>query len=139
MLIDKFGNDKIISAVGLTVPANILLIEQCDFFVSMWGAGLAKYRWICNKPGFVITNHWNLTQRSDLFIYDHPTLIESPSRLYWVDPTLVTDHPEAPRIVTVNSHAQWSNFSIMEAPVIDAILRSISKHVDAVAECSIPN
>ena len=34
-----------------------------------WGAGLAKYRWVCNKPGLLLTGEWNLRHREDLHIY----------------------------------------------------------------------
>lgn len=128
-LTDQFGASAILSAIGLHVSENLVLINQCDFFVSMWGAGLAKYRWVCNKPGFVITSSWNLIHRSDLRIYDHPAFLEKPSEIYWVDPTFVTDHPETPRVVAAGSHPQWANFALQEAPVIETIVRALSQHV----------
>ncbi len=88
----------------------------------MWGAGLAKYRWICNKPGFVITSHWNLTQRPDLNIYDHPGLMENPSPMYWLEPEMVTDCPEAACAMPNGNHPQWANFTIAEKPTINQIV-----------------
>lgn len=128
-LTDQFGASAIVSAIGLPVTENLVLINQCDFFVSMWGAGLAKYRWVCNKPGFVITSSWNLTHRSDLRIYDHPAFLENPSKIYWVDPSFVTDHPETPRVVAAGPHPQWANFALHEAPVIENIVRTLGQHV----------
>ncbi len=135
-LMQAYGADVIVSAIGLMVPANLLLINQCEFFVAMWGAGLAKYRWVCNKPGYVLTSQWNLAQRADLSIYDHPGFMENPNKLYWVDPVFVTDIPEAPRLVGKSNHAQWANFSITEAPVIEAIVQAIGMHVDHERACS---
>ena len=128
-LTDAFGTTTIIDSIGLTIPENLLLIQQCDFFVSLWGAGLAKYRWVCNKPGFAITSQWNLLHRSDLRIYDHPAFLEDPTPLCWMDPAFVTDHPETPCIVSAGDHPQWSNFSIQEYPVIDHIVKTLSEQV----------
>ena len=128
-LVAQFGESTVASAIGLTVPENLLLINQCDFFVSMWGAGLAKYRWVCNRPGFVITSSWNLTHRSDLRIYDHPSHLQNSTPIYWVDPALVTDHPDAPRMVTAGHHPQWSNFALQKETVIRNILEALNQHV----------
>jgi len=129
-LIDICGKSVITNSVGLKISENLLLVNQCDFFVSLWGAGLAKYRWVCNKPGFAITSRWNLLQRSDLRIYDHPAFLENPTPLYWIDPALVSDHPEAPRIVSAGNHPQWSNFSLQQKPVIDHIVKTLVEYMN---------
>lgn len=126
---EYFGRTAIIKSVGFTVPESLQIINFCDFVVSLWGAGLAKYRWVCNKPGFIITSQWNLAHRSDLRIYDDPSFLENPTPLYWVDPTLVTDHPEASRMVSAGTHPQWSNFSIQEDAVMDRVLETLSWHL----------
>ena len=128
-LTDRFGAPTVVSAVGLTIPENLQLIDRCGFFVSMWGAGLAKYRWVCNKPGFVITSSWNLTQRSDLRIYDHPGFLEGPSPIFWVDPALVTDLPDAPRVVAAGHHPQWANFALQDGPVIESIMQALADSI----------
>ena len=128
LLEKSFGEGVIIRSVGLMVPESLQIIDCCDFFVSLWGAGLAKYRWICNKPGFIITSRWNLAHRSDLRIYDDPSFLENPTPVYWIDPALVTDHPEVSRMVSAGTHPQWSNFSIQEDAVIDRILETLTWH-----------
>lgn len=125
----EYGSQKIIGNVGHAVLGSLQLINQCDFFISLWGAGLAKYRWVCNKPGFVITIHWNLTQRTDLNIYDHPKFLENPTPLYWVDPNFVTDVTDAPRIVKAGAHSQWSNFFLCEEKVINSIQNVLSRYL----------
>ncbi len=127
----KHGDHKIIDGIGLTVLESLQLINRCDFFISLWGAGLAKYRWVCNKPGFVITSHWNLTQRTDLRIYDHPNFVESPSQLYWIQPNFVKDIPDAPRVVKAGDHPQWSNFSVCEEEVVNSIKSVLSKYLSS--------
>ena len=118
----RYGANVVIGAVGLTMQANLRLIDRCDGFVSMWGAGLAKYRWACNRPGYVITGRWNLANRPDLHIYDLPSMMEDPAPMQWVRAGLVTDHLQSPRLLEHLSHPQWSNFSVDEPAVIADIL-----------------
>ncbi len=125
-----FGDDVVTNSVGLTIAEALQLANQSDFFISPWGAGLAKYRWVCNKPGFIITSKWNLTRRADLGIYDRPDMLEEPSPTYWIDEALVTDQPEAPRIVSAGDHPQWSNFSVHEERTIESILEALRQTVE---------
>ncbi len=118
----RHGEDAVVSAVGLTVPDNLRLIAQCDGFVAMWGAGLAKYRWACNKPGYVISNRWNLDCRGDLRIYELPTMIEAPTPLRWLRASCVTDQPDSAALIDLGGHPQWMNFTIDEDAAIADIL-----------------
>ena len=47
---------KILNSIGCTVAESILFAYACDAFVSPVGAGLAKVRWIANKPGVGFSN-----------------------------------------------------------------------------------
>lgn len=116
------GADVVINAVGLPVQENLVLIDRCDGFVAPWGAGLAKYRWVCNKPGFVLSNRWNLSNRTDLRIYDSASTLEDPAPMRWIAENRITDEPDAERILGHLDHPQWSNFSIDEPRVITDIL-----------------
>ncbi len=121
------GREAIVDAVGLSVPENLCLIARCDGFVAMWGAGLAKYRWACNKPGYVMTGRWNLDHRADLGIYELPTMLEAPTALRWLAAEHVTDRPlDHPSLVMPYPHAQWANFDIDEAAAVDGILEFIA-------------
>ena len=129
MLQGRFGHDIVVSSVGLTIAESLQLINHSDFFISPWGAGLAKYRWICNKPGFIFTSEWNLTHRGELRIYDHSDMMEDPSPATWIDAALVTDRPDSPRIVSAGNHPQWSNFSIQEELAIETIVEALAQAV----------
>ena len=121
------GAAAIVDAVGLTVPENLRLIARCDGFVSVWGAGLAKYRWACNKPGYVMTGRWNLEHRADLRIYELPTMLEEPTELRWLAAGHVTDRPlDHPTLVVPYPHAQWANFDIDEEAAIAEILEFVA-------------
>jgi hypothetical protein len=100
-------------------------------FFSVWGAGLAKYRWTTNTPGFVLSNAWNLRHKRDLRIYDAPEFIENPTPLVFVDVACVTDRGDLEPLVRVvggQDPSSYANFDVsLDAvgPQIDALLDSM--------------
>ncbi len=52
--IDAFA--PCLSMVGAAMAESLVASNQCDLFVAPAGSGLAKYKWIANKPGVVIAN-----------------------------------------------------------------------------------
>lgn len=118
---------QIISTIGNSVLDSIVWIEASAFFVAVWGAGLAKYRWTCNKIGLVISSRSNLTSRHDLHIYDSPEFQEDPAPILYIDPMAVTDCPDAPVLFSpVNPvPASYANFHVdcvQLIPQIDRLL-----------------
>ncbi len=92
----QVGRDvMVVDTLGAPMRASLAWCGQADCFFSIWGASLAKYRWVCNKPGFVVTSRWNITNRTDLHIYDAPEFMDTPTELKFVDATTVRDDPEA--------------------------------------------
>lgn len=55
--------------------------SRADCFIAPLGAALAKYRWLCNTPGLVVSSRWNLEHRKDLHIYDAPAALEGTSEM----------------------------------------------------------
>lgn len=82
---------KLVNNIGRPLVDSLLWCDAADLFVAPWGAALAKYRWVCNKPGLVFTGRWNLNHRRDLSIYHGPTFNEAPSEMWFNDPTTVED------------------------------------------------
>ncbi len=106
----------IVDTLGQPIEASLAWADQCDCFVSIWGASLAKYRWVCNKTGLVLSSRSNLLQRADLHIYDAPRFMEAPTRLRFIDPDLVEDQPAAPLLVNVApGQSSFFNFRLDEA------------------------
>ena len=96
---------EIVSTVGAPVPCSVSWAAHCRFFVAPWGAGLAKYRWVCNLPGFVVTNRSNLgTPGGDLPIYHDPRYVEAPSPMRFVSRDHVLDAP--------GPHGFYGNFGV---------------------------
>ena len=81
------------STVGLPIQASLAWCYLAAMCVAPWGAGLAKYRWLANLPGVILTSRYNLEHRRDLDIYHAPTWMEAPTRLVFPDPDRVVDHP----------------------------------------------
>lgn len=85
---------EIVGTVGVPLACGLFWGMQSRFFIAPWGAALAKYRWVCNMPGFVLTNRYNLSQNlGDLPIYHDPAYVEAPNPMHFIAPEHVADAP----------------------------------------------
>ena len=110
----------LLDTLGAPVASSLAWAMQCDCFLSVWGASLAKFRWVCNKPGLVVSSCANLMRRDDLHIYDSPKYMEQPSTLLFADPAGIIDEPESPRLVPVSpGNPFFSNFRLDHARVVE--------------------
>ena len=118
----------VLDTIGRPLSYSLAWAGACHCFVSIWGAGLAKYRWVCNKPGYVLSNRSNLTARPDLRIYDAPEYMDDPTALVMVDAALVQDDPAAPQLLPYGaSQPSYVNFHVD----IDHILPRIGALIDS--------
>ncbi len=85
----------LINVIGRPIAESVLWCDAADFFVAPWGAALAKYRWICSKPGLVVTGRWNLLHRSDLAIYHGEAFNERPAAMWFNEAGTVEDVVDA--------------------------------------------
>lgn len=123
----EYTGVKIVNTIGSSVLDSIVWVKASVFFVAIWGAGLAKYRWACNKTGLVMLSRSNLLLRHDLHIYDSPEFQESPSPVLYLDPYSVTDSPEVPVLFSPANPvpASYANFRVdcvKLLPQIDTLL-----------------
>lgn len=121
------GNVVIIDNIAATVGRSLVWASHAHFFVALWGAGLAKYRWIANKPGFIITNRWNLLHRVDLHIYDSPAYMESPAPIDFVADAQVHDAPAAVQLLPLPGES-FANFHVDESGVFAVLQRLLIEH-----------
>ncbi|WP_428374868.1 hypothetical protein [Lichenicoccus sp.] len=91
----------IVDTLGAPLSHSLAWAQLCDGFLSIWGASLAKFRWVCNKPGLVVSSRANLLHRDDLHIYDAPRYMELPTPLLFADPAAIEDDAQAARLVPV--------------------------------------
>jgi hypothetical protein len=109
----SFGGDarvRIVSTLGRPVSESIAWCTRAACFVAPWGAGLAKYRWICNLPGLIVSNCFFLGT-GESYIYEDQRYMETPTRVYRVSADTVTDLPDAPLLVPSPDPSRW-NFSV---------------------------
>jgi len=95
---------RFVDLTGASVQRSLFRSAKSRLFVAFWGAGLAKYRWLANRPGLVVSSHWNLTTRGDLHIYDAPRWIEGAAPISFLNPDCVRDDPNAPRLMPHGAH-----------------------------------
>ncbi|WP_419728639.1 hypothetical protein [Lichenicola sp.] len=113
---------RLVDTIGRPVPVSLIWCRRAGFFVAPWGAALAKYRWICNTPGLVMTGHWNLVQRGDLDLYHNPAVLEAPSELVF----LPADHVQD--IMVPGEAPDRANFRVDEAALFGLVRRFALNH-----------
>jgi hypothetical protein len=123
---------RIVSTVGASIYSSLVWSSHSKIFFAIWGAGLAKYRWVANIPGFVVSSAWNLLHRYDLHIYDDPQYMEDPTQLLFANPTCVSDQVDQRPLVVPGGtlHPSYANFDVsIEAlwPQIEAFLESLKE------------
>jgi hypothetical protein len=99
------------ATTGQPVATSLAWINAADCFIAIWGAGLAKYRWIGNKPGLVLTSHAHLLHSADLQIYSSRQYMEHPSPVVFIDPLAVHDETESSELIPL-AGPFYSNFRI---------------------------
>ena len=110
----------ILDTLGESMASSLAWAMLGDCFLSIWGASLAKFRWVCNKPGLVVSSQANLLHRDDLHIYDSPQYMEAPTTLLFADPAAVVDDPGAPRLVPVSlDNPFFFNFRVDHSRVLE--------------------
>lgn len=110
---------RLVDTIGRPVAVSLIWCQRAQFFVAPWGAALAKYRWICNRPGLVMTGRWNMRERGDLDIYHTPRIMEHSSELQFVPAELVED------TIVAGEPPDRANFHVDE-PKVFALVRRLA-------------
>jgi hypothetical protein len=117
---------RLVSTIDRPVAVSLVWSEAVEGFVSVWGAGLAKYRWIANRPGVALTSAWNLSYRSDRIIYSSPAWMENPERLIFNAAEETLDDIAAPDMtrhaITGQTPESYANFTVDTAKFLPRIL-----------------
>jgi hypothetical protein len=98
---------KLLSTIGKTMSHSVFWSSSSDFFVAIWGGGLAKYRWIANKPGFIVSSRYNIEQRHDFHIYDSNEYMELPTKVMYPPSEIIYDLP-----LSISARPDLANFRI---------------------------
>lgn len=114
---------QIHDTIGQSMSNSLAISTVSDCFFAIWGACLAKFRWVANKPGIALTSRTNILHRGDLRIYHTPENMESPTRMVIPDPGWVHDLPEAPILMNPNpGQSRFFNFKIDEELVFNTMI-----------------
>ncbi len=101
---------RFVDTVNRSALRSVLWCSRADAFIAPLGAALAKYRWICNTPGLVLTSRWNLEHREDLHIYDSPAASPNGAEMQFVAAADVQDAQPA-------AEPGRTDFTVARAPV----------------------
>ena len=118
----------IIDTIGRPMSDSLALATASDCFFAIWGACLAKFRWVANKPGVALTSRDNILHRPDLAIYHTAANMEAPTEMVIPDPAWVHDLPDAPVLMNPGpGQPRFFNFRIEEEPVFGAMLDIVGR------------
>lgn len=121
---------RFVSTIGQSVETSLAWAYRADCCIALWGAGLAKYRWLANLPTLIFTSRFNIVSREDSDIYHSPRWMEMPSPVIVPDPDAVTDHIETVALADSGRRAGRECFEVDEAHVIETVDR-LMRHVRA--------
>jgi hypothetical protein len=121
---------RIVNLIGETIAASIFWCNRSEFFVTPWGAGLAKYRWVCNKPGVVTAGPTYLRTAGDhtIHLYDSEEFMDRPTPLLFTAAADAEDVPDAPSPVPINDNARV-NYRVRYEAVFALIRRLLNSNI----------
>ncbi len=114
---------RVVSCVGMPMLDNLAWLLRADACVAPWGAGLAKYRWACNLPAYVLVSNFNRKHKNDIHIYGDPAFMETPTEMQFADAWGITDRPDAEVLLPMDPfHAAFFiNYEAAVEPAVDAV------------------
>lgn len=97
---------RIFNSVGCSVAESVVLSYACDVFISPVGAGLAKLRWIANKPGVGFSNLTFMhPDNTEGHLYSHYR--QNQTEMLYLESRYISDLDEGP-----NGWRDRANFEI---------------------------
>ena len=116
----------IVDLVGAPMERSLIWSEAADFFITPWGAGLVKYKWLSNRPGLVLTSRYYIEGKFDLNIYDSPEFIEAGLPLNVINVEDVEDDAEDQPLIQIQEPTRI-NFRVRPEAVrreVEAMLQA---------------
>src|SRR6202035_3935491 len=75
---------QLVNCVGKPMLTSLAWLSLAHYCVAPWGAGLAKARWICNLPSYVLLSNFCREHKNDVRIYDDIKFTQNPTTLTFV-------------------------------------------------------
>ncbi len=121
---------NIVDTIGKALASSLAWTARSDAFVAIWGGNLAKYRWVCNRPGYVMSSRTNLMHGGDLHVYDRAPFVEDSSPMRLASAHLITDRPDvAPLVPGAADDRGLCNFDVDHAGILAEIREVIDRIV----------
>jgi hypothetical protein len=117
------------SLVPCSVSDSIIAALRSDYFITHWGAGLAKYKWLTNASGAVFSSRDVLLNKADIRIYDVDTYLEDAVALDFIDPDLVHDIVEEDASLVKPVGPARGNFHIDPRDFAQWAMQQLKPHV----------
>ncbi|KPF85180.1 hypothetical protein IP70_13415 [alpha proteobacterium AAP38] len=111
---------EIIDLIGASMASSIFWSCACDYFVTPWGAGLAKYRWIANKEGVVLMNLSYHRHRFDYHIYFSEETMEGSADHYFLPAEFIEDAAEEETLIVIPD-GRRNNYRVKPGGVAHAV------------------
>jgi hypothetical protein len=129
------GRDDVdvISAVGATMAATVFWCNRSALFVTPWGAGLAKYRWLCNRPGLVAAGERFLREGDpfQIHLYDAREFMQDPKPVVFFKREDVEDDQNATQLIDL-SDGYRVNYRVRPGVVRKRVLETLALLSDPV-------
>lgn len=127
----RFSETKnlfLIDNIGGTVEETIYWCCRSELFVTPWGAGLAKYRWVCNTPGLVLTSRSfpAVCGVREMHLYDWPQFMGNPTAVVYNSPFDSIDDTTNQQLVDLGAQSRV-NFRVDRAAVFSQLAGLLSK------------
>ncbi len=106
------ANVDLLPLVPCSMGASLVAALHTDLFVTHFGAGLAKYKWVANAPGCVISSRSVLSGKDDLRIYDTEIFRENVSACFYFPAERVTDLDTSSNALHVPGSREREDFDL---------------------------
>lgn len=111
-------------SIGCPISESLMLCEAVDAYAAPIGAGMAKSRWVTNKPGVAFSNDVMLEPgHFDGSLYDNPKFREAPCPAVFVDAADVVNLGKGryTRPFRANFSMRWEVIHAKLVPLLSAI------------------
>jgi hypothetical protein len=118
---------EVISAVGISMSATVFWCNRSMMFITPWGAGLAKYRWLCNRPGLIAAGYRFLDDADyfNLHLYDMREYMEDPTPVVFFAKEDVEDDASATQLIDL-SDGYRVNYRVRPGVVRHRVLQTLA-------------
>jgi hypothetical protein len=126
----KYPNLHVINLIPCSVARSIVAALNCDYLITHWGAGLAKYKWVANAEGCIISSRSVLESKGDLRIYDSTEFLENATPFYYYPADRIVDVGAHTHMIAIADHDR-NDFDVDKALFAQSMREIIRDKIEA--------